>query len=167
VSNAEAGGSDFERALKATLAYEGGFSDVPQDPGGATMMGVTASTFWHYLSDHGQPLRSVRTITGAELRDIYQARYWEPVTQGRTWPLNAVLFDVGVNSGVGTALWMLEQAKLTVPVTDPNRMKALALAVCDVRERFFKGIVQRRPLSAVFLRGWLRRVNEQRALCQT
>ncbi len=78
-----------------------------------------------------------------------------------------MLFDVAVNSGVGTALWMLEQAKLTVPATDPNRMKSLALAVCDVREQFFRGIVKRRPLSAVFLLGWLRRVNEQRALCQT
>ncbi|WP_407538859.1 glycosyl hydrolase 108 family protein [Deinococcus radiomollis] len=159
--------TDFERALKATLVYEGGLSNNSADPGGLTNFGITQASFWHYLSDKGLPLRSVKTITGTEVRDIYQTRYWDPVTQGRTWPLNAVLFDVAVNSGVGTALWMLEQAKQTVPPTAPNRMKALALAVCDVRQQFFKDIVKRRPLSAVFLTGWLRRVNEQRALCQT
>ena len=158
---------DFERALRATLVYEGGYVWNKADPGGETNFGVTASTFWHYLSDHNQPLRSVRTITSPELQDIYRSRYWEPVTQGRTWPLNAVLFDVAVNSGVGTALWMLEQAKAKVSPTDPDRMKALALTVCDVREVFFRQIVRRRPTSVVFLKGWLRRVNEQRALCQT
>jgi lysozyme family protein len=159
--------TDFERALAITLRSEGGYSNNPSDPGGATQFGVTQATFWHYLSDKGQPMRDVRTITGAELRDIYKSRYWDPVTQGRTWPLNAVLFDCAVNSGVGTALWMLEQAKLTVPASDPNRMKSLALAVCDVRAQFFKNIVKRRPLSAVFLRGWLSRVDDQRALSQT
>lgn len=159
--------TDFDRALKATLVYEGGYVWNKADPGGETNFGITASTFWHYLSDHGQPMRSVRTITGPELQDIYRSRYWAPVTEGRAWPLNAVLFDVAVNSGVGTALWMLEQAKLRVPVTQPNRMQALALAVCDVREGFFRSLVKRRPLSLVFLKGWLRRVNEQRALCHT
>jgi lysozyme family protein len=159
--------TDFERALAITLRSEGGYSNNPSDPGGATQFGVTQATFWHYLSDKGQPMRDVRTITGAELRDIYKSRYWDPVTQGRTWPLNAVLFDVAVNSGPGTALWMLEQAKTQVPVSAPDRMKALALAVCDVRQQFFRDIVKRRPTSLIFLNGWLRRVNEQRALCQT
>jgi lysozyme family protein len=159
--------TDFERGLAITLRFEGGYVWNKADPGGETNFGITASTFWHYLSDHGQALRSVRTITGAELRDIYQSRYWDPVTAGRTWPLNAVLFDVAVNSGVGTALWMLEQAKAQVPVSAPDRMKALALAVCDVRQQFFRDIVKRRPTSLIFLNGWLRRVNEQRALCQT
>lgn len=68
--------NDFDRALKATLVYEGGYVWNKANPGGETNFGIMASTFWHYLSDHGQPLRSVKTITGAELRDIYQARYW-------------------------------------------------------------------------------------------
>ncbi|WP_407569901.1 glycosyl hydrolase 108 family protein [Deinococcus altitudinis] len=159
--------NDFSRALKTTRVYEGGWSNTPADPGGATMYGVTQAVFWHYLSDHGQALRSVWTITGAELHDIYQARCWDPVTAGRSWPLNAVLFDVAVNSGVGTALWMLEQAKNQVPLSTPNRMKALALEVCDVREKFFRQLVKCCPTSLIFLKGWLRRVNEQRALCST
>ena len=158
--------NDFERALKTTLLSEGGYSNNPADPGGATMYGVTQAVFWRYLSEHGQPLRSVRSITGAEMSDIYRARYWEPVTQGRAWPLNAVLFDVAVNSGVGTALWMLEQARPKVEVSSPDRMHALALAVLDVREQFFRDLVRRRPAMLVFLRGWLRRVQTQRALCQ-
>lgn len=158
--------ADFESALAFTLKQEGFYSNNPADPGGATMMGVTQNNFWHYLHEKGLPLRSVRTITGDELRDFYLTRYWEPVTQGRTWPLNAVLFDCAVNSGPGTALWMLEQAKLTTHADSaPNRMLALALAVCDVRAQFFKDIVKRRPLSAVFLRGWLTRCADLRALC--
>lgn len=157
---------DFERALTATLRYEGGFSNNPADPGGATMRGVTQSTFWKYLSFKARPLRPVRTITDAELRDIYRTKYWDPVTQGRDWPLNAVLFDVAVNSGTGTALWMLEEAKKRVMASKPDRMRALARAVCDVRQQFFTDLVRRRPTSAVFLRGWLRRVAEQRRLLE-
>ncbi len=158
---------DFERALAATLRYEGGYSNHPKDPGGATMKGVTQATFWKYLHDLGKPMRDVRTITDAELRDIYRSRYWEPVTVGRQWPLNAVLFDVAVNSGTGTALWMLDQARPKVSPTHPERMRALAVKVLEVREQFFRDLVKRRPTSVVFLKGWLRRVAEQRALAST
>lgn len=158
---------DFSRALAATLQFEGGYANHPADPGGATMRGVTQATFWEYLRDHGRPVRDVRTITDAEVRDIYRARYWDKVTKGRTWPLNAVLFDMAVNHGPTNALWMLEQAKKRVSPTHPDRMRALALAVCDERVRFFHNIVRRRPLSAVFLRGWLRRAAAFRVLANS
>ena len=154
----------FDRALAATLIYEGGYVDK-DDPGGETNRGITASTYNAYRDAQSLPRRSVRFLADGELRDIYRTRYSVPVTAGRIWPLNAVLFDVAVNSGVSTALWMLDQARPTVAPTDPDRMLKLAYAVLDVRAQFFRNLVIRRPSSAKFLRGWLRRCDQQRQLC--
>lgn len=154
--------TDFQRALAFTLRYEGGYSNHAADRGGATMRGVTQNTFNTYLHANKKPFRDVRTITQAELEDIYKTRYWDVVTTGRVWPLNAVMFDVAVNSGPGTAEWMLDQVRNLVSAIDPARQKKLALAMCDERERFYKTIVRNRPSQIVFLRGWLARATALR-----
>lgn len=158
--------NDFERALRETLRYEGGYVWHKDDPGGETNFGVTAATYSAYRRAHNLPQQSVRHITQAELRDIYKTGFWDTVTQGRTWPLDAVLFDAGVNHGPNTALWLLDEVRSRVQPNDPRRMLKLALLVCDRRERFYHFLVQRRPSLGVFLTGWLRRVNEQRAICR-
>lgn len=163
---------DFQRALKATLRYEGGKCDVPGDRGGRTAYGVTQAVFSAWCSDNRQQPRDVWTITQAEVQAIYKTRYWDFVTQGRLWPLNAMLFDIAVNSGPKNAEWMLARAKAKHPELahlqpEAERQLKLAYAVCDVREQFYDAIVKRNPSQSKFLRGWKTRVNQQRTLCGT
>ncbi|RVB39026.1 hypothetical protein EN902_14635, partial [Mesorhizobium sp. M7A.F.Ca.CA.001.16.1.1] len=40
---------NFARALALVLKSEGGWSDNPADPGGATMKGVTLASFRRYV----------------------------------------------------------------------------------------------------------------------
>ena len=40
---------NFEYCLSVVLENEGGWSDHPRDPGGATMKGVTLKTFRAYF----------------------------------------------------------------------------------------------------------------------
>lgn len=158
--------SDFERALKETLRYEGGKVDDFRDSGGRTNQGVTQHTFDAWCRDNGVARRDVFTLRPQELRAIYKTGFWDPVAPGRTWPLDAVLFDCSTNHGPGTALWLLDEVRHLVSPTDPRRMLKLALLVCDRRARFYNFLVQRRPGLGVYLSGWQRRVNEQRALAR-
>ncbi len=67
----------FEACHHITAGWEGGWSNHPDDPGGATMYGVIQSVYDAYRKRKGLPTRSVRLITRTEALDIYRAEYWE------------------------------------------------------------------------------------------
>ncbi len=99
----------FEECLRFTLHWEGGFVHHPQDPGGATNMGITQGTYNAWRSSQGLPHQSVREITRDEVRTIYHDRYWLTIGGPSLPPgLDLAAFDAGVNSGVGRARRWLE-----------------------------------------------------------
>lgn len=64
------------------------------------MRGITQREFDKFLGSH----RDVATITDTELRTIYYSNYWIPCgANAQPWPLNLLMFDTAVNSGVGRA----------------------------------------------------------------
>ena len=69
--------ANFPASLRETLHYEGGWSDHPKDPGGATMKGITLETFRRY-----RPMATkaeLRAISDADVERIYRAGYADPV----------------------------------------------------------------------------------------
>lgn len=101
--------SNFKQALEFVLRYEGGFSDHPKDPGGATNKGITQATYNKYLINLGQPIKSVRLITDQEVEDIYYTLYWLKANcdllPNR---LACLVFDWAVNGGVKRAIEFLQ-----------------------------------------------------------
>jgi len=90
--------------LAVTLKFEGGKSANPNDPGGNTMMGITQATYTANRAEHGLPPADVFQITPSEVASIYYARYWKPcAAESFVWPLDVIIFDTAVNSGVGRA----------------------------------------------------------------
>ena len=65
----------FKRSLEFTLKWEGGFSDHPKDPGGATMRGIIQTVYDGYRTAHGLGKQSVKNITDGELQEIYLNNY--------------------------------------------------------------------------------------------
>ncbi|MDE6096347.1 MAG: peptidoglycan domain protein [Muribaculaceae bacterium] len=62
------------------LAKKRGWSDDSDDPGGATMIDVTLSTYSCYMSSHGMPRpgkEDLRGITFGEWKDILKTMYWD------------------------------------------------------------------------------------------
>lgn len=106
----------FADVLPFTLQYEGGYSDDPHDPGGATMRGITWRVYNAYRDGRGLPRQHVRQISNAEIVEIYRFNYWNTV-RGDELPagLDLAVFDFGVNSGPGTAIMRLQKV-LGVPV---------------------------------------------------
>lgn len=159
--------SRFMACLAEILKHEGGYVDHPDDPGGATNLGITHKTL---ASWRGRPVtkQDVRDLTVTEASAIYRARYWNPV-RGDSLPpgVDLAVFDFAVNSGPAKATMVL-QSVLGVAddgVIGPITLAALARApgpatviigVCDARLAFLR----RLSTWPTFGRGWTRRVSE-------
>lgn len=162
--------SNFDRALKAVLLWEGGYVHHPKDPGGRTNFGVTQTVYNDWRVGSGLPERSVRDITPAEVMAIYRANYWNRV-KGDDLPagVDYCVFDFAVNSGVSRASHYLQEA---VGVASDGRIGPMTLAavngaapstvidaICDARMAFLK----RLSTFDTFGKGWTRRVEDVRA----
>ena len=66
-------------------------------------------------------------------------------------PMDVVVFDFGINSGVSRAKRYLTLSQ------DPNKY-------LDLRAGFLKKIVQKKPSQQKFLKGWLNRVENLRKI---
>ncbi len=134
----------FQRALAFVLRWEG-CVDHPQDPGGATNMGITQATYDRWRRSQGLPTRPVRDISREEAAAIYRVWYWAPLAAryAKQDPALALaLFDLSVNSGLGRA-----REALSAAGEDWRRVVAYRLQFLASL-----GVFQ------VFGRGWVRRV---------
>lgn len=95
--------------LDFTLREEGGWADNSDDPGGATMKGVTLATFQSHYP--GSTADDLRNITEDQLAAIYRNGYWNTV-RGDDLPAGVDLsvFDFGVNAGPRRSVEMLQSA---------------------------------------------------------
>ena len=165
--------NDFDGALKFVLAAEGGYVDDPDDPGGATNMGIEQPEYNTYRRSLGQPTQDVRDITVTEASTIYKSNYWEPVHGDYLLaPVAYALFDSAVNCGIGMAVSFLQEV-LGIPTSyrfDDNTSAAyhnfvaehtgldLANGVLARRTTHYKLLVADNEELAKFLTGWLNRV---------
>jgi lysozyme family protein len=163
----------FQAALPFVLRWEGGFVDHPADPGGATNKGVTQAVYDAWRARQGLPRRSVRELLTEEMHAIYDGGYWQVARcPALPQPLDVVQFDTAVNMGNGRAVRFLQQAVgATVDGQfGPGTERCVAacdlggalVTYCDAREAFYRGIVARKPSQAVFLKGWMNRLNALR-----
>lgn len=103
---------NFERCKDLTAVSEGGWSDHPSDPGGATMKGVTLRTYaaWRKLHGHPEPTKAdLKVITDAEVSAIFKAQYWD-AARCDLLPLGLdyAVFDFAINSGPARAVRELQ-----------------------------------------------------------
>lgn len=105
---------NFRRSLEFVLRWEGGWADNANDPGGATMQGITLGTFtrWRHAQGMATPTKDdLRNIQPDERDAIYYQWYW--LASGAhelAWPLCLAQFDTAVNAGVGRAAQMLSDS---------------------------------------------------------
>jgi len=163
----------FDDCLAFTLDEEGGYSNNELDHGGATNFGVTQLVYDTYRRRHDSPQQPVTFITRDEAAQLYQEDYWTPIHGDALGaPVDLCVFDLAVNSGVGRAIQLLQAAvdvdvdgglgPVTLAAVSAQPPLTVAAAVCAQREAFMRGIVERNPSQAIFLHGWLNRVNALR-----
>lgn len=139
---------NFPACLAVTLVEEGGWSNNPHDPGGATMKGVTQRVYAAYRKRKGLPQQSVVKISVEELQDIYSTMYWVPAgCNALADGLDMVVFDCAVNSGPIEAKRLLNKVRGT-------GIPARIISYGDLR----LGFMHRLRTWKFFDRGWTARV---------
>jgi lysozyme family protein len=160
----------FLRCLEVVLKNEGGYSNNPSDPGGSTNQGITQKEYDDYRGHQGDGYQDVKLITDTEVWDIYLTLYWIPMNLDDILNDDLVLqlFDMGVNSGIRTAIMILQ--RLIGVIADgfigdeTNRAvrEYNGNVVDDYKKRrklFYVTLKQSKPELKPFLLGWLNRVD--------
>ena len=154
---------NYPFCLQQVLKYEGGYSNHPADPGGATMRGVTQDVYDGWRKAHNQSTQSVKNISNDEIQGIYRQLYWDRI-RGDDLPsgVDLAVFDFAVNSGVSRASKYL-QGVVGVPqdgIIGPQTIQAtktyVAMAVTNKRLSFMQSL----SIWPTFGKGWQNRIND-------
>ncbi len=167
----------LEKALAHVFEMEGGWSDHPDDPGGATNLGITHGTLrramrkGHITKKQGESVRQrLKRLTQREAKTIYRHMYWQPSHAPMLGDgLDLLVFDAAVNQGVTRSIRFLQKT-LGVKVDGiwgPQTQQA-ALRACSSHERqqrvildyaVYRGLhYSSLSKMSVFGKGWFRRL---------
>ena len=165
--------TNFSQCLHVVLREEGGYTNDPNDPGGATNFGITIADLREWRGHDVTP-DDVKNMTKAEALEIYRAKYWNPMQCGDLPDgIDLEVFDFGVNAGIRTSVKMLQ---LVIGVTQDGSVgpitlnAAKAANTCTVIQTFsqhrldyYRSLASEWPH---FGAGWTNRTNsvEQAAL---
>lgn len=151
------------------------YENHPNDKGGPTKFGITLATL---RASRGIQCSAddVRNLEEAEAIAIFSTKYWDK-HRVDMFPegLRTLVFDLVVQHGKG--IWILQRALVRMGVqgflvdnvsrgktwdacaraVTEHGLVAVNNAICDERERYYRGIVERDVSQDVFLNGWLRR----------
>lgn len=160
---------NFAACLDVILGFEAGFVDNPDDPGGATNLGVTLDTWSHWIG-RTATIAEIEALTKADVTPVYQSEYWNVAHCG-DWPsgVDLIIFDSAVNQGPGRAIRTLQGAAgvsadgLVGPAT-LAAVKAASPAVL-IKAISAARLAQYQSLSTYskFGRGWTNRLNAVKA----
>ena len=163
---------DVSLIIVLLLDREGGYVDDPDDPGGATNMGITQST----LDDWRGESADVWGLTTEEAIQIYYINYWKKLNLhyfDHHKRLQEFIFDWCVNGGLKSPARNIQRlvgakkdgvigpitaSKINDFVKSSNGMNK----IIDCRIRWYIRIGVRRHASIKFLLGWFNRANSFR-----
>jgi lysozyme family protein len=146
----------FDACFEIVIGHEGGYSNDPRDPGGETKYGISKRAY---------PQADIRNLTLDGAKAIYRRDYWDKLRCDELHPgIALVLFDAGVNVGVGRAAsWAQTAAGVKVDgvigpvsVAALNRMDPLALITEVHASRIHHHASL--PTWGTFGKGWSRRL---------
>lgn len=152
----------FMRCIEVILRNEGGYVNHPDDPGGETNMGI-AKKFY--------PDLDIKNLTRNQAVEIYFRDYWSKMNLKAIYDENLVLqlFDMGVNAGIRRAIRIIQRIAETEAdgILGPETAAAINAREDDLveiykqeRRRYYRELARRKPQLQVFLKGWLRRVDD-------
>lgn len=170
---------NFDKSLDFVFEHEGGLVNDSADPGGITNLGISfrflkglSSKYGDINDDGNVDAEDIRDMTVEDAARIYKKSFWYACRCDELpWPLDAILFDTGINMGTGTAVKLLQRVlKLKDdgsfgPITkaavdgipDTNY---IAEEYLDRRREYYRSLAGGKPRFKKFLKGWLSRVDD-------
>jgi lysozyme family protein len=176
--------ANFSESEKITGGNEGGLSDSKQDRGGFTYAGI-ASKFWPNWkgwpivrgtlqkcnNDFERANLSLKANTEVQrlVSDFYKANFWDvnKLDLINDQQIANTVYDMGVNSGTGTAAKMLQVAAKvkvdsvvgsdTIHAVNASNPVTVYNSINEQRIAYYTHIAKE-PGQAQFLKGWLSRI---------
>lgn len=157
--------SNFDACLANVFAREGGYVDNPNDPGGATNMGITQAVLSAWRRTHPDVPASVGLMPRSVASAIYREQYWDAI-RGDDLPkgIDDVTMDEAVNSDPVRAAKDLQHVLgvatdghigvITLSAAASADPRHIINAVCDYRLSWLRRLRTWR----YFGRGWTSRV---------
>ena len=164
---------DIKRIIMRTIEYEGTeYEDVPGDSGGGTKFGVSQNAYQNL---------DIANLTLEDAVQIYVNDYFNKIRLAEVDDVDIAgeLFDTAVNMGRGgvmyvlrQALWFLgEQVEINTSGMDDYTLSLVNKWCAKDTRAFFKVLngcqfmryfnnVAKRPESAKFARGWMKRIQQ-------
>lgn len=158
--------ADFDRYAPTLRKWEGGWSDNPNDKGGATMCGVTLATFRQFYGSH-RTKEDLHCIAPEQWTHIMKS-YWDRCRADdiRNQSIAEILVDWHINAGVngikafqracGLDADGIIGAKSLAVLNSPNS-EVVFNRIKQAREDYYRRIAHDNPWQNVFLTGWLYR----------
>jgi len=150
--------SNFDKAIPWILRHEGGLCNEEGDPGGLTKYGICSREY---------PDMDIANLTVDEAIAIYKRDYWRHYMDEMPYIIGAKLFDASVNMGHHQANTLLQRAVgvmddgvigyKTLKAINEDDADLLLARYIGTLGRFYKKLVDRKPIMEKFLKGWLNR----------
>lgn len=157
----------YEQKLKLV---EGGFRNHPADLGGATMRGITLSTFREYYGE-GKTLKDLHNMTEEQWQAIMKGGYWDKVKADEilNQSVAEIIADWCINSGQ-TGIRKTQEVLGVKPdgIVGPKTLAAINSAdprdlherILQARHQFYRNIVKKNPSQEEFFDGWMNRLDQ-------
>lgn len=173
-------GGRFDRCMAIVFGEEGGYSNNPNDRGGPTNLGLTEGTIAGAIKAGVlAPGVTVRSIARDQAERVYFELYWKASRAPELpAPLDLCLFDAYVNHRPKVAVRLLQAAlkidqdgmvgPLTIAAAKAQELRGVVARYAYWRRNLYHRIVDENESQAVFLKGWLNRVDsiEKSALAE-
>ena len=164
---------NFGKCMQFVFEVEGGYTDDPLDPGGATNLGITFAELarWRHVDVTKD---DVRVLKQDEAANIYRANYWN-ASRCDVFPagVDLMIFDAAVNTGNGQSARFLQRIVAVAQdgVIGPQTINMartwlpsdLVEELSLARASFYQSL----PTFGHFGRGWLDRVDRCAKLART
>ena len=162
--------ADYTKLIPKIKMWEGGFSNHPNDKGGATNSGVTIATYRSVFGKN-KTVQDLKNMSEEEWNYIFKTRYWDKwkADEIENQSIAEFLVDWTWCSGVygikypqqvlGVAADGIVGKKTISAVNNYYDKKTLFDKLWNRRKKHFDDIVRRNPSQRVFYKGWTRRLN--------
>lgn len=156
----------FEKIIRHTLKWEGGYVWDKDDSGGETKYGITKRQY---------PYLNIKNLTEDEAIEIYHQDYWKSYHDAiNSYKVAGRLFDISVNMGHENPNKMLQRAANSLGgnlIVDGiiGPLSLSAINRCDEEDLYseFYNLIKSRyerishyGNNRKFLRGWMNRLND-------
>lgn len=169
--------ANFNTAYHIVAQHEGGFQIHPNDSGNYNSLGQLVGTNWgisapvyeSYLQ-RAPSQTDMQTMSKLTAANIFKTRFWDRIKgdQIHNQEVATIFFDGIVNHG-STGVKIMQRVlgvtadgavgPITLSAINKLQPAQLYLAYREARKNFYKQLATDKPALAVFLNGWLRRIN--------